>query len=406
MTREFIFAAALAAVLSGCRGVDMRYAPVEAAVPFARERMMRIAAIGFKDASGGVRVEGASFSLKRPFFDVFRDAAQSRLDALKVQLSKRGGTFLEVELTKAEVKGGAAGSPDVIATVAYSVVARGGLEAVCRQDATAWAVSRTGLAASPAADALQKALVKAVDRLGPTIADSCLYAPLSAPAKAAARDPNALAIIVGVERYREDLPSANFAESDARAVALAAKSVLGANDDRIVLLLGERATLADFQKYFEHWLPTHAGPDAKVLVYFAGNGAPGGKSGRPSSSVRVVVVDDDAALLKLIERQLTFRGAQVVAHGSPFGLASVLASHRPTVVVLDVTMPGLEGGKLWELGRDVLTPRPGVVFYSAAGPAFLATLVARFPEAEGITKPATSDALWGAVERAHARASR
>lgn len=125
----------------------------------------------------------------------------------------------------------------------------------------------------------------------------------------------------------------------------------------------------------------------------------------PGSAIRVVVVDDDTAVLKLVARQLTFRGAQVVAHGSPFGLASVLASHRPTVVILDVTMPGLDGGKLWELGRDVLSPRPGVVFYTATDGATRAALVARFPEAEGLSKPATSDALWAAVERAHARAS-
>lgn len=121
--------------------------------------------------------------------------------------------------------------------------------------------------------------------------------------------------------------------------------------------------------------------------------------------MRVVVVDDDAALLKLVERQLTFRGAHVVALGSPFALSSVLSAHRPTAVVLDVSMPGLDGAKLWELGRNVLSPRPGVVFYSAMGGAGLAALVARFPEAEGLTKPATSDALWAAVERAHARAS-
>lgn len=118
-----------------------------------------------------------------------------------------------------------------------------------------------------------------------------------------------------------------------------------------------------------------------------------------------MVVDDDAALLKLIERQLTFRGAQVVALGSPFALSSVLSSHRPTAVVLDVTMPGLDGGKLWELGRDVLSPRPGVVFYSAMDAASLAAVARRFPEAEALTKPATSDALWAAVERAHERAS-
>ncbi|MDD5305436.1 MAG: hypothetical protein PHS14_20240, partial [Elusimicrobia bacterium] len=153
MKREFVVAAALVVGLSACGGVDVRYAPMEAAVPLPSERLMRISAIGFKDASGGVRAEGIPLSLKRPFFDVFSGAVKSRLDALKVRLAKRGGTVVEVELTKVGIEAGANGSPDVTATVAYSVVVRGGLDAVCRQDASAWAVSRTGLAASPAADA-------------------------------------------------------------------------------------------------------------------------------------------------------------------------------------------------------------------------------------------------------------
>lgn len=119
--------------------------------------------------------------------------------------------------------------------------------------------------------------------------------------------------------------------------------------------------------------------------------------------MRVVVVDDDPTILKMIERTLVFRGAHVVALTSPFELASTLATHRPTVVVLDVTMPGLDGGKLWELGREVLAPRPGVVFYSALPNAALAALTARFPESEGLSKPSPSDALWAAIERAHQR---
>jgi len=279
MKRELFAAAALAAILAGCSGADVRYVPIEAAVPLPKERLMQISTIGYKDVSGGLRMEGASVSLKRPFFGIFREAAKGRLDELKVGLAKRGGTTVDLELTKAELRGGDAG--EVTATVTYAVVVRGGLDAVCRQEASAWAVSRAGLSSSPSVDALKKALAKAVDRLGPTILDSCLYAPLAAAPKAAAvaRDPKALALIIGVERYREELPSANFAESDARAVALSAKAVLGTGDDRIVLLLGERATLADFQKYFERWLPAHAEADAKVLVYFAGNGAAQGKSG-------------------------------------------------------------------------------------------------------------------------------
>lgn len=281
MKHSFIVAAALVAGLSGCGGVDVRYNPTEAAVPLPRERMMLISKIGYRDVTGGLKTERASVSLKRPFFDVFQESAKKRLDDLKVTLAKRGGTVVDIELTKSEIKGDISGGPDVTATVTYAVVVRGGLDAVCRQEASAWATSRKGLSPTPAADALQKALVKAVDKLGNTIAESCLYSPVATEAKPStpARDPKALAIVIGVERYREESASANFAESDAQSVALVAKSALGVGDDRLIMLLGAKATLADFQKYFERWLPAHAGADGKVFVYFAGNGAPEGKNG-------------------------------------------------------------------------------------------------------------------------------
>ena len=82
MKRELFAAAAFAVILAGCAGADVRYAPTDAAAPLPKERMMQIASIRIKDASGGVKTEGASLKLKRPFFDTFRDATKNRLDAL------------------------------------------------------------------------------------------------------------------------------------------------------------------------------------------------------------------------------------------------------------------------------------------------------------------------------------
>lgn len=177
MRHEIIAAAALAAGLAACGGGGMRYRPIEPAEPLARNRLTRIWSIEFRDASGGVVETGASVALNRPFFDIFRDGVARRLKSLKVKQGQTGGTLVGIELTGADVKASDLGAPGVTATVSYAVVVYGGLDAVCRQDATAFAVSREGLAPSPAEDALEKALAKAVDRLGPTIADSCLYTP-------------------------------------------------------------------------------------------------------------------------------------------------------------------------------------------------------------------------------------
>ena len=272
-----IVLAVFVAGLTACSGVDLRYTPLETPAALSSERFIQIRSIDFKDASGGLMLEGASVSLNRPFYDSFRDAAAARLDSLKIPISKSKstGAFVDIELTRASLKRGTGAKADLTATVTYAVVVRNGVEAMCREEASAWASFREGQGSASAVDALQMALSKAVDRLGFTIADSCLYRSASGEPVTAAvrRDPKVLAVVIGIERYRNEVPSANFAENDARAVAAAMKNVLGASDDRVLLLLNDWTTLADLQKHFERWLPAHAGPQDKVIVYFAGNGA-------------------------------------------------------------------------------------------------------------------------------------
>ena len=69
-----------------------------------------------------------------------------------------------------------------------------------------------------------------------------------------------------------------------------------------------------------------------------GLGAPGA-----SSRDRVLVVDDDPPLLRMLERTLAAEGFDVTAAAD--GAAALIATERaaPDVIVLDVTMPGLDG---------------------------------------------------------------
>lgn len=87
-------------------------------------------------------------------------------------------------------------------------------------------------------------------------------------------NPNAVAVVVGVEKYREGLPTADFAASDAKLAGEYFRRVLGIADENIIILTDERATKSDFEKYFEQWLPNHADKDAEVFVYYSGHGAP------------------------------------------------------------------------------------------------------------------------------------
>lgn len=90
---------------------------------------------------------------------------------------------------------------------------------------------------------------------------------------------NAHAVVIGLERYRNELPQASHAEQDARVVARYLSGTMGYEEGNIALLLNDRATKGDMEKYFETWLPNRVESEDTVFVYFSGHGAPNAKTG-------------------------------------------------------------------------------------------------------------------------------
>lgn len=93
------------------------------------------------------------------------------------------------------------------------------------------------------------------------------------PTQAAPRpNPTAVALIIGMEEYR-DLPSAEFAERDAKAFADYAEHALGIPASRIRSLIGQDATFGEIQRALQLWLPAMVYPgQTDIYVYFAGHG--------------------------------------------------------------------------------------------------------------------------------------
>jgi hypothetical protein len=90
---------------------------------------------------------------------------------------------------------------------------------------------------------------------------------------------NAYAIIIGVEKYRQKLPKADYAENDARIMAEYLAKVMGYPEENVVTLLNDRALKSDFEKYIGKWLPNNVEKDSSVFVYYSGHGAPNPKTG-------------------------------------------------------------------------------------------------------------------------------
>jgi hypothetical protein len=99
------------------------------------------------------------------------------------------------------------------------------------------------------------------------------------PQAKARQNKRSYAVVVGIERYRQKLPRADFAGQDASAVTDYLTRVLGFPEENVVTLANDQAALGDFVKYFEKWLPNNVEQDGTVFVYYSGHGAPDPKSG-------------------------------------------------------------------------------------------------------------------------------
>jgi uncharacterized caspase-like protein len=93
------------------------------------------------------------------------------------------------------------------------------------------------------------------------------------------RKRNAHAVVIGLEAYRNQLPKADYAERDAKVVAQYLSKSMGFEEENVAILVNDRASKSDLEKYLETWLPNRVEKDDTVFVYYSGHGAPNAKTG-------------------------------------------------------------------------------------------------------------------------------
>ena len=106
-----------------------------------------------------------------------------------------------------------------------------------------------------------------------------------APAKLSARNPDAVAVIIGNKKYGERLPPVDFAHNDAEAMKLFVVEILGISEGNVIDL--RDVTLADMEGVFGN-SRTYKGTlwrwvrprESDVFVFYSGHGVPGLNDGR------------------------------------------------------------------------------------------------------------------------------
>jgi hypothetical protein len=90
---------------------------------------------------------------------------------------------------------------------------------------------------------------------------------------------NSYAIVIGIENYRQKLPKADFATSDAKLMSEYLIKMMGYPEENVIILLNDHASNVDLAKYFEKWLPNNVEAGSSVFIYYSGHGAPNAKTG-------------------------------------------------------------------------------------------------------------------------------
>jgi uncharacterized caspase-like protein len=129
-------------------------------------------------------------------------------------------------------------------------------------------------------------------------------APVSTGAAAAgyalgAPQPNAVALVIGIEKYR-DVPPPDGARADASAFAALAQKTLGIPEGNVRVLLDERATRGDIEKEIA-WTINNVPAGGRIYLFYSGHGAPDPVKGTPY----LVPYDGDPSALDQTALKLT-----------------------------------------------------------------------------------------------------
>ncbi|NUP06106.1 MAG: response regulator [Polyangiaceae bacterium] len=81
--------------------------------------------------------------------------------------------------------------------------------------------------------------------------------------------------------------------------------------------------------------------------------------------VRVMIVDDDASQLELLDRSLRSHGFDVLTCNSPIGVTNLICSFEPDVVLMDVNIPALSGDRLLSICRKWAPASTRFVLFSS-----------------------------------------
>lgn len=113
---------------------------------------------------------------------------------------------------------------------------------------------------------------------------------------------------------------------------------------------------------------------------------------------KVLVVDDDPLILRILKDKLSEQGYLVTTTSSAFGATQLVDEHRPEVVIIDVVLPALPGPRIAALVRERMK-KVKVLLYSSKDEAELKQVAKDCNADAWLKKTDNYDALLAEVKK-------
>jgi DNA-binding response OmpR family regulator len=115
----------------------------------------------------------------------------------------------------------------------------------------------------------------------------------------------------------------------------------------------------------------------------------------------ILLVDDNSEILDTTARYVRARGLEVLTSNSSIGVSSLVRRHAPSLIVLDIMMPALDGNALVPVLRSHgLARTTPIIFYSAVDEEQLYAMAHQTPGASYVPKSEGLGALYAAIQLA------
>ena len=147
---------------------------------------------------------------------------------------------------------------------------------------------------------------------------------------------------------------------------------------------------------FSFTVPVAAADDDEQPVDVSKRATHLGRIARPGERTRVLVVDDDPQVLRLVQRVLVEAGYHPIATPDPVEALRLAELEEPDLVLLDLGLPGMDGLEL--LGRLREFSGVPVIFLTAHTDSETATKVLRAGADDYIAKPFAPTELTARIE--------